>query len=1048
MRKRRVWVAAIGMALVWEVSAANPGTDLDLLQAPVIFRGSSFKATHWRIETLTTNYYTAINDGNLATWWEPMESRGPHFIEMLWNQPVKVSGAQWNFENIAHATLRRWRKGAWEPVAVLDGSQGAVDFPFVASDRWRLDIDRFQDVPKVLEMRLSGPEQYLLPTETPWGPVKGLVTVSDVRLPQGVFRPGDEVEVSFRVAASSNAPPFGLMVELSDRAALKSYDLLRNEGSDFCSGRWAAKPDADGRVAIKMELPPWTPNGSNDLLVTALADTSGRFVQVSDQLLGAIAVARPNFPPMMEPVRQVSVGTNAAGQRGFVINGKWHPAFFNRYYGHPTPERLAATAETGLKILYWQNRDGIPTEEADLQARLEWFDQRIRMALRVNPQNYFILSQVMKAPRRWLAKHPNELMLLEDGQPNPEKLVSFGSEQYLRESEDFVSRLIAFISRQPYGDRVIGYHVWTCTQNDGFIGGTMANRKMSRRDDFLLGDYHPGAVKQFRAFLRRKYRNDVSALRKAWRNETVDFDDALVARRDLVREDFPGGTVRDPVRSRPAIDYLEFFPSLIGRYNRRIAAAIKRESGGRALVLLHSGAVKSYLCYAWAQQLQANNNDLLEQLNDPNIDVFVQAQPYDTREAGNAMHVYQPVKSIDLHGKLYLFDHDHRTLGAGVLKYGRHRSQYEGAAVFPRDYGNQWIENSGAWISDMSLSRWYSFNEYRLPWYTMPEVVRPIRTTLDALNALSTPRRPAAEIAVVLSLNSPRYEDACRMVPHYKGLVNDVLLQHVLPFLGAPYDVILSDDLSHPNLPEYKLYLFLNPTYLAPAERQAIERLKRGGKVLAWFYAPGYVTDDGLSVDAMKSVAGIDLKIKTTGAEAPELTFQAESPLATGRVGQKLETVVWRGLGTLSTTTFSPVFHADDASVVPAGRYADGKVAYGHRDFGDWKSVWCGVPNFDLPALVRLARFAGVHLYAEAPVILNADNRMMMVHNGYEGRRTVRIALPRPAQVYDLPTGAFVADGQDFDLVLGSPETKLLRLEYRNGVPNKEKGRKEDRSEK
>ena len=139
-------------------------------------------------------------------------------------------------------------------------------------------------------------------------------------------------------------------------------------------------------------------------------------------------------------------------------------------------------------------------------------------------------------------------------------------------------------------------------------------------------------------------------------------------------------------------------------------------------MLLHSGAVKNYLCYAWAEQLQANNNDLSDLIDDPNIDVFVQAQPYDTREAGNAMHVYQPVKSIDLHGKLYLFDHDHRTLGAGVLKYGRHRSQYEGGTVFPRDYGNQWIENSGAWISDMSLSRWYCFNEYRLPWYTMPEV--------------------------------------------------------------------------------------------------------------------------------------------------------------------------------------------------------------------------------------------------------------------------------------------------------------------------------------
>ena len=134
-------------ALVQAGTERTSEAGIDLLQAPVIFRGSSFKGTPYRAETLTTNYYTAAHDGNLATWWEPMESRGPHFIEMLWNQPVKVSKTQWDFENIAHATLRRWRKGTWEPVAVLDGSHGTVEFPLVASDRWRLDIDRFQDVP-------------------------------------------------------------------------------------------------------------------------------------------------------------------------------------------------------------------------------------------------------------------------------------------------------------------------------------------------------------------------------------------------------------------------------------------------------------------------------------------------------------------------------------------------------------------------------------------------------------------------------------------------------------------------------------------------------------------------------------------------------------------------------------------------------------------------------------------------------------------------------------------------------------------------------------
>ena len=98
--------------------------------------------------------------------------------------------------------------------------------------------------------------------------------------------------------------------------------------------------------------------------------------------------------------------------------------------------------------------------------------------------------------------------------------------------------------------------------------------------------------------------------------------------------------------------------------------------------------------------------------------------------------------------------------------------------------------------------------------------------------------------------------------------------------------------------------------------------------------------------------------------------------------------------------------------------------------FGGWKSVWCGVPNFDLPALVRLARFAGVHLYADAPVVLNADNRMMMIHNGYGATRTVHISLPREAKVSELFSGETIADGKEFDVSLAAPDTKLLKLEY------------------
>ena len=1008
--------------------AAFADGPVDLLKDPVIFRGSSFKATHKAVKTLTDNYYTAVNDGKADTWWEPMEPRGPHFIEMLWNQPVRISGVTWRTSGIATAKLCQWKDETWVPVAEISGDDGKADFPESASDRFRLSIIRTVGTPKVFELSLTGPEQYLLPPEIPSGNENGTVSFSDVRLPARPLRPGETIDIRFRASATPDTNPYGFLLELSDRAALKDIYLY---GADFTSERIAAKPDGDGQVSVRMRIPSWTPDGTNDILVTAIADATGRRIRTGGKVLGSVNVVRTDLPQPPEPARKVAVGENAAGQRGFLINGTWHPAFCNRFYGNQSPERLAATAGTGLEILYWQNRGLFPAEGAALQDLLDWFDRRIRTALRVNPRNYFILSQRALPSAEWIKAHPEELMRLEDGTANPCNLVSFGSDLYLRQTEDYLERLIDFISRQPYADRVIGYHLWGCTKYDAFIGGAVPNRKTKDRKDFILGDYHPGAIRRFREFLHRKYRGDSAALRTAWHDAAVTFDNALVSRADLVREDIPGSVFRDPVRSRPAIDYLEFFPTLIGDYLRGTAALIKRRTGGKALVLVHYGAVKNFLTFSWGEQLQSNNCDLEALLDDPNIDAFVQAQPYETREAGNAMHVYQPARSIDLRNKLYLFDHDHRTIGAGTLTYGRHRSQYETAAVFARDFGHQWIENSGAWISDMSLAPWRKFDEYRLPWFTMPEVVGPIHDTLAALGTLKTPRRSAAEIAVVLSLNSPRYEDMCRANPHYKGLVNDLLLQNGFPFLGAPYDTILSGDLYRPNLPDYRLYVFLNPSYFTDAERTAINGLKRDGKVLAWFYAPGYVTDSGLDLKAAKAVSGIALAIDPKASGIPTLAYEADSPLARGLAGKTLATSTWGGLDYLSPAAISPVFYADDPEVRPAGRYPDGKVAYGFRDFGNWKSVWCGVPNFDLPALVNLVRFAGVHLYAEAPVVLNADNRLMMVHNGYEGERTVKVSLPRPAHVSDLRTGRPVADGRTFDVRLAAPETKLLRLDYR-----------------
>ena len=1002
---------------------------VNLMKGTLLLRGSSFEAQKKEgVYQLTdTHYYDKICDGDEKTCWQPMESRGPHFIEMLWRHPVRACRMEWNMLDVRRTVLSAWEKGRWVPVAEMGGDRGVKDFAIRSSARWRIDMDRSGRIPRVFELKLSGPGQYLLPMSINRTYARR-IALSDVRIPCRTYAPGDRVQGTFRVGSDRPMDTAALLIEIRPREGQAT--LFQDEAAGITTAV-VAEPEADGNVSFDLELPPWTPHGTNDLMVTGIDKASSDQIVASSPCIASIAVERPNRPEMMEPARTVSLGTNDVGQLGFLVNGTWHPAFFNRFYGTADAERYDAAGKTGLDIMYWQCRWGLPFDKERHDFELNWFDRRIRMALAVNPRNYFILSVDLRAGERWKKAHPSELMMLEDGSPNPMNLFSFGSELYQKEVEEFLSDLIRFIRSQPYGDRVIGYHVWSCTQNDGFIGGSKVNRGIRAREDFILGDFNPSVFRKFRAFLRQKYGNDLPALRKAWRNDAVTFDDAGITRAELVRQDSTGGPFRDPVASRPAIDYLEFFPRLIGDFNRRVAAVIKRETDGRALVFLHSGAIKDSLSYFNMEQLHANNNDLAGLMEDPNIDAFVQAQNYTTRSAGNPVAVYQPTASIALHDKLYLFDHDHRNLGTGTLKSHRHRSQYETRAIYERDFGYQWIDNAGAWIADMSIDLWEKRSNDSLPWYTMPQVTASVGRTLDVLRKNDRLRTSAAEIAVVVSLNSPRYEDACRMTPLYKGLVTEQLYLHALPKLGAPHDVLLTSDLGHPKMKEYKLYVFLNPTYFTPGERAEIERLKRDGKVLMWFYAPGYATDDGLNLEAVGMLTGFDLRMRSSDSEVPALVYSEGSSLSAGLAGKTLAATGWDIPSPYPRASLGAVFSAnEDGLSSVGGRYADGTVAFAARDFGTWKSVWCGVPNFELAAWVNLCRYAGVHLYAEAPVVLHCDSRMMMIHNGYDAPKTIRVTLPRPAKVSDLVSGKPVAEGVSFPVTLLAPGTRLLKLEY------------------
>lgn len=79
-------------------------------------------------------------------------------------------------------------------------------------------------------------------------------------------------------------------------------------------------------------------------------------------------------------------------------------------------------------------------------------------------------------------------------------------------------------------------------------------------------------------------------------------------------------------------------------------------------------------------------------------------------------------------------------------------------------------------------------------------------------------------------------------------------LRAKLATMGKPFDLYLLSDVANSHMPDYRLYLFLNPYYLSDAVRAAIKaKARRNRAVSVWFYASGCVRPDGTSSAASGS---------------------------------------------------------------------------------------------------------------------------------------------------------------------------------------------------
>ena len=652
-----------------------------------------------------------------------------------------------------------------------------------------------------------------------------------------------------------------------------------------------------------------------------------------------------------------------------------------------------------------------------------WVDRSIDEALQGAPKAYIIPRVWVEPPGWWLDAHPEELQQYADGfqgsDPGPggARRVSFASRRWLAEAGEALGCFVEHIQER-YPRHIIGYH----------FGAGLWGEWHYNCSHHMPDTSEPMRL-AFGAYAREKYGQDLARLRKAWRDPEVTFESMQTpGEAERCRQDL--GLFRDPVTSQRIIDYYHCHHHVLSEAVLNFAQAVKEKSENRSLVVIFFGYTRDI-----GFLHEGGHLDLKRILESPYIDCLSSPHSYRQRYAGLDGGFRALTGSIRLHGKGFFDEQDElthifklKTLSSSTIYYGGYppRSRYETIQLVRRQFAHTLTEGLGAWwFGCMIEDRWND-----------PEIISSFKEFMRIdKEALGRPRGRASEAAVFASPRSAYYTAHWKTGEHR---ITDALLNEQwseLFCMGAPFDIYDLDDIGSVCASgQYKCYIFLNAFYTDAVTREVIESLKRDGKTLVWFHAPGALNErinDGkptmiqLSENAT-ALTGIELRVEPRTTTCVVTLVDSASPWSRGltpgmRWGIKGEYMPAVSVADPEVEILAEV----DRGALPE---TDGRSGWVVKRMPDWTSVHFLAPTVPSPVLRNVLREAGCHIYLQSDDNLYLNQSYLGIHAVRAGRK--KIELPAPCRIANLfdPAGP-VAEGKTLELELKRFETALFALD-------------------
>lgn len=711
-------------------------------------------------------------------------------------------------------------------------------------------------------------------------------------------------------------------------------------------------------------------------------------------------------------------------------------------------------SESGFKLFFlecntqWLQPEGIKV-----------FDREARLLLEAIPDAYIIARFGMHPTNEWIEANPDECVMYSDGESpsvhlftesyetDMPRMYSLCSQKW---REDAGKALVATwkeVMKLPYFDRIVCcFPTGGSTSEWGYLTPLVQWSKKR-----CLG-YSKAFRREFSDYLRRKYKTD-EALKKAWKDPDatidnpkiptyeehyfagkVDMDAAVPPHKMLANAPVPPtynngthyGSFIDFENHMHVFDFYRCWHEGTARSQVYFAKLIKEISPDR-LVGTCYGAQG---CTDIVQNGRSAGTRLI--MESGVIDLIENPSVYENRIPGGSVGQRVAEDSFSLNGMVYMCQDDSRTLAENEFFRPKYQvfDMVDSINVLKREYGRCICNDMKQWWFDQLVGgKRYKYAEM----YDLFKKQTEITSDFYAHD-----RRKKNEIAYIFS------EESLHSVSHHSGRdLFELLRNYDMSYVGASGDQYYHNDMANPNMPSYKMYVFLNCFVLTDHEREVIKaKLKKDNAVAVWMYASGLINpekDVRMSVDNIRELTGMDMAEENNAHDAlfrwdgveHKISDRFDRRELFGTFGRLRKVCNGNGTATAAhyyETYLYPLFYVTDEKAEHLAYFATSKYpAVSVKECDGYTSVFYGSKNINRRVLRSIAEFAGVHIYCDSEDVIYVGSRYITFHAASGGKKTIR--FPKKCDVYEVYEDKFYGQGVteiEFNAYFG--ETKMFKI--------------------